>query len=59
MLTNSGYSKSVTSSSCGGAYFGNLTASNNYTITVSTSGYASTTASGVPVSGQSFYGAST
>ncbi len=57
-LTNSGYSSSVTSSSCGGAYFGNLTASSNYTVSVSASGYTSTNATNVNVSGQSFYGAS-
>lgn len=58
-LSRSGYSETVTSSSCGTAYFGNLTASTDYTIGLVKTGYTTNTITGVTVSGgQTFYAAS-
>ena len=57
-LSRTGYSDTQTSSACGGAYFGNLSAANDYAVTISKSGYTQTSFSSVSVSGQSFYTAS-
>ena len=57
-LTRSGYSQTVTASSCGTAYFGGITAANDYSVTISKSGYTTTVESNIPVTGDSFYAAS-
>ena len=57
-LSRSGYSKTVTASSCGNAYFGGLTSASDYSVMVSKTGYTSNTTTGVSVSGQTFYAAS-
>ncbi len=57
-LARSGYTKTVKSSSCGSAYFGGLSAANDYTVTIAKSGYTTTTVSNVSVSGASTTGAS-
>ncbi len=56
-LSRSGYSKTVTSSSCGGAYFGLLSTASDYSVTIAKTGYTTTTTTGVTVSGQTFYDA--
>jgi hypothetical protein len=57
-LARSGYSNSVTSSSCGGAYFGSLTSASDYSVTISKSGYTTTTYNNITVSGHNYYAAS-
>ncbi|MDB5237590.1 MAG: Autotransporter adhesin [Parcubacteria group bacterium] len=54
-LSRSGYSSTVMTSGCGGAYFGGITASSAYTITVSKAGYTTDTAANVDLSGHIFY----
>jgi hypothetical protein len=54
-LARSGFSKTVTSTSCGAAYFGNLSSANDYSITISKTGYTSNTVNNVSVTGQTFY----
>ncbi|MBA3789444.1 carboxypeptidase regulatory-like domain-containing protein [Patescibacteria group bacterium] len=54
-LSRPGYSKVVTSSACGAAYFGSLSAASDYSITITKSGYTTNTVSGVSVTGQTFY----
>jgi hypothetical protein len=54
-LSRTGYSKSVTSSVCGNAYFGSLTSASDYTLTISKTGYTTNTTTGVTVSGHTFY----
>lgn len=54
-VSKSGYSKTVQTSSCGGAYFGNLAAASTYTITVSKTGYTTDTNTNVDISGHTFY----
>lgn len=56
-LSRPGYSTTVTSTACGGAYFGALTSASDYTVTVSKAGYTTLTATGVTVSGHEFYAA--
>lgn len=53
-LTNGGNTKVVTSDSCGSTYFGGLT-SGTYLISVAKTGYTTSNASGVTVSGHLFY----
>ncbi|MEA2701442.1 MAG: hypothetical protein QOE22_151 [Candidatus Parcubacteria bacterium] len=55
VLSRSGFTKSVTTSECGAAYFGAVATANDYTITVSASGHADAVATGVSVSGELFY----
>lgn len=55
-LSKTGYTKTLSSSSCGTAYFGGL-ASGTYTLTASKSGYTTTTYSNVSISGHTFYAA--
>ena len=57
-LSRTGYSKTVTTTACGSAYFGSLTSASDYSISVSKSGYTTVNASGVSVSGHAFYAAS-
>jgi type II secretory pathway pseudopilin PulG len=57
-LARSGYSKTVTSSACGNAYFGGITSATDYTITIAKTGYTTNTTSNVTVSGHTFYAVS-
>lgn len=57
-LARSGYTKTITSSSCGSAYFGSLTSAPDYTVTIAKTGYTTTVLSGVAISGHVFYAAS-
>lgn len=56
-LAKTGYSKTVTSSSCGTAYFSGLS-SGTYTITIAQTGYTTTDFPGVSVSGETIYATS-
>lgn len=55
-LSRAGYTKTVTTSSCGTAYFGSLSSA-SYTITATKAGYTDVTYTAVPVSGHLFYDA--
>jgi hypothetical protein len=57
-LSKSGYTSTVTTSSCGTAYFGSLSSANTYTVTISKTGYTTTVFTNVDVTGQTFYAAS-
>jgi hypothetical protein len=57
-LARSGYTKTVTSSTCGNAYFGGVTSGTAYSVTIQKSGYTSNTTNNVSVSGSTFYAAS-
>jgi hypothetical protein len=57
-LSRTGFTQTVTTSSCGNAYFGNLTTSTNYTVSISKTGYTSNSANNVTVSGETLYGIS-
>jgi type II secretory pathway pseudopilin PulG len=57
-LSRSGYTKTVTASSCGAAYFGNLTSASDYSVLISAPGYTNNTDTGVTISGQTFYATS-
>jgi hypothetical protein len=54
-LSRSGYSSTVTSSSCGNAYFGAISAASDYTVSISKTGYTTTNATGVAASGETLY----
>lgn len=54
-VSKSGYTGTVTTSSCGGAYFGGLTSAATYTITVSKAGYTTDTNTNISISGHLFY----
>ena len=56
-LSRTGYSKTVLSSPCGGAYFGAIGSANDYTVQISKTGYTTTTFTGVSASGAATYGA--
>lgn len=55
-LSRTGYTSTVTTGSCGTAYFGGVTAT-SYSVAVSKAGYTTDTYTNVPVSGMTFYGA--
>lgn len=57
-LSRTGFSETVTTSSCGTAYFGALSPSSAYTIEISKTGYTTTTNTPVDVSGHLFYATS-
>ncbi len=57
-LSESGYTHTITSSLCGGTYFGNISAGKNYTITITKNGYTTTIFSNINISGQTIYVAS-
>ena len=57
-LSRPGYSSTVQTSACGGAYFGGITAASTYTVTVSKSGYTTDTTPNVDLSGHTFYAVS-
>lgn len=54
-LWRAGYSETVSTSACGAAHFGGLTAASDYNVSASASGQTAVNATGVSVSGQSFY----
>ncbi len=54
-LSRTGYTKTDSSSSCANAYFGGLSKDTDYTITLTKSGYTTTTIQKVSVAGQTFY----
>lgn len=54
-VSRTGFTQTVTTSSCGGAYFGGLTSATTYTITVSKAGYTTDTNTNVTISGHLFY----
>src|SRR3989344_592766 len=57
-LSRGAFSETVLTDSCGNAYFGGFgTAHDDYALTISKTGYATTGFGGVSVSGQSFYDA--
>lgn len=56
-LSRSGFSRVVSSSSCGGAYFGNVPTATDYTVTVTAPGFTNFTVGGVTVTGRTFFGA--
>ena len=53
--TKASYTKTQTSSACGGVYFGGLTSETDYTITISKSGYTTTPFTGISIAGQTLY----
>jgi len=57
-LARTGFSGNVTSSSCGGAYFGGITSAGDYTLTILKTGYTTAVFTEVSVSGSATYGAS-
>ena len=57
-LSRTGFTQSVTTSSCGAAYFGSLSASSAYTVQISKTGYTTTSNTNVNVSGNIFYATS-
>ncbi len=57
-LSRPGYAKSLSSSSCGFAYFGGLSSASDYAISIAKSGYTTANFTGVSVSGGSTYAAS-
>lgn len=57
-LARSGFSKTLSSSSCGSAYFGSITNASDYTVTIVKTGYTTTNFSGVSASGASTFSAS-
>ncbi|MEO6536481.1 MAG: carboxypeptidase-like regulatory domain-containing protein [Candidatus Paceibacterota bacterium] len=57
-LSRTGFTKTVTTTACGSAYFGAITSSSGYTISVSKSGYTTFSVSGITLSGHTFYAAS-
>ena len=54
-LTQSGFTDTKTSSTCGAAYFGDLASASDYTVTISKTGYATTVFTNVSVSGEGTY----
>lgn len=57
-LARAGFSQTLSSSSCGSAYFGNITNASDYTVTIAKIGYTTTDFSGVSASGASTFSAS-
>ncbi len=57
-VSGGGYNKTVTSSSCGNAYFSSVPTGSSYSVTLTKTGYTTTTANNVSVSGSTFYAAS-
>lgn len=57
-LTRTGFSAQATSSACGTAYFGNISSSASYTVSISKSGYTDTTFTNISVSGATIYATS-
>jgi hypothetical protein len=57
-LARTGYTETVSTSVCGSAYFGHLSAATDFTVTIAKSGYTTTSFTGVAVSGATVYDAS-
>ncbi len=57
-LARPGFTQTITTSTCGSAYFGAVSSANDYTVTISKSGYTTEVYTNVPVSGHIFYGTS-
>lgn len=57
-LSRTGFSQSVTTSACGTAYFGSLTASSAYTVQISKTGFTTTSNTNVNITGHVFYATS-
>jgi hypothetical protein len=57
-LARPGFSETSLNSSCGSAYFGGISSSGDYDVTISKTGYTTTNFTGVVVSGATSYGAS-
>lgn len=55
-LSKTGYTKTVTTTACGTAYFGGLT-SGTYSLSASKTGYTTTSYTNVSISGHTFYAA--
>jgi hypothetical protein len=55
-LSRPGFSETVTTSACGAAYFGDLAAASDYSISASAEEETTVSASGVSVADQTFYG---
>ena len=56
-LSRTGFTRTVTASASGAAYFGGVSSANDYQIVISASGYPTTTLTNISVSGQTFYAA--
>ncbi|HEX2792441.1 MAG TPA: carboxypeptidase-like regulatory domain-containing protein [Candidatus Paceibacterota bacterium] len=54
-LARGGYSASVETSACGGAYFGGIASANDYTVGIAKPGHASASFDGVAASGTAFF----
>jgi hypothetical protein len=54
-VSRPGFTKTVTTSACGAAYFGGIASASDYAITATASGHADATATGVGVSGKTLY----
>lgn len=54
-LSRTGYTQTVLTSSCGGAYFGNLASANDYTLVVSKPGYTTDTTPNLSITGHAFF----
>lgn len=54
-LSRTGYSQTVLTSSCGGAYFGTLTGASDYTLAVSKTGYTTDTRPNLSITGHAFF----
>jgi hypothetical protein len=54
-LSRSGFTKTVTTSSCGSAYFGSVSSASDYQVSIAKAGYTSNSATAVTISGQTFY----
>ncbi len=57
-LARTGFSEKVPTSSCGSAYFGNITSANDYTVTIAKSGYTTTNFPSISATGMTTYNAS-
>ena len=54
-LARTGYTSTITGSSCGAASFGSLSSASDYTITITKTGYTTTVFTNVSISGDTFY----
>ncbi|HYF29433.1 MAG TPA: carboxypeptidase-like regulatory domain-containing protein, partial [Candidatus Paceibacterota bacterium] len=54
-LSRTGFSQTVETTSCGTAYFGNLTSSSAYTVSIAKAGYTTANFANVNVAGHIFY----
>ena len=54
-LSRTGYTETVSTSACGGAYFGGLTSASDYSVSASATGQTTVNETGITVADQSFY----